>query len=225
MSIQENQRLLEPSSYTLLIADTVLGQFGVHMDASSLLNELRNPQSIYSIIIQAPTLHTLNQLIHTQMVSYQHYIQKKLIEYISKSATLDESSEEEGVDPQLESMEALKKSFLLEKNASREIEQNLFDQIAFTNQIIFSFLQQQSINAMSLHQLDKKVLIEKMAPCIENAKNFRVKLLELREQWRQRAIDYTEKFSGIAAFQIDELTDLELRSELQFFQELGKTAN
>lgn len=225
MSSQENKRLLELSSYTLLIADTVLGQYGIHIDAQTLLEELKNPHSMYSRIIQVPTLNILNQLIHTQIISYQHYIQKKLIDYISKTAVLDESSEDEEGVPESESMEALKKSFLFEKSDFREIEQTLFDQIAFTNQIIFSFLQQQSISAMSLYQLDEQAFNEKMMPCIENAKHLRIKLIEQREQWRQYAIDYTEKFASVAAFQIDELTDLELRSELHFFQELGKTIN
>lgn len=225
MTNQENQRLLEPSSYTLLMADTVLGQYGLQVDAQALLEELKNPHSVYSLVIQAPTLNILNQLIHTQIMSYQHYIQKKLIDYISKTAVLDESLEEVDSAPESESMEALKQAFLFEKSDFRELEQTLFDQIAFTNQIIFSFLQQQSISAMSLYQLDKQAFKEKMMPCIENAKQLRIKLMEQREQWRQHAIDYTEKFASVAAFQIDEFTDLELRSELHFFQELGKTNN
>lgn len=221
MASLENQRLIIPSTYTLLIAETVLGQYEIHLNSQKLLEEIQNPNSIYSIIIQAPSLNILNQLIFSQILSYQHYIQKKFIDYFTKYATLDENDNEEA-PVHSETIQELKNTFILEKNASREVEQNLFDQIAYVNQIILSMIYHQSLLPKALDNIDKHKLVEKITPCVENAKILRQTLIELRAKWKNFATDFTERFAGAVLFQTDELTDLELRAELEFFQDLGR---
>lgn len=222
MTTTEKQTNMMNSTYKLLIAETVLGQFGISIDSKTLLEELQNPQSVYSKIIYPPTLNILNQLISAQITSYQHFVQKKLVDYYTQYAAMEEGLEEEDVElMHSEAIQQMKQSFLHEKKASSYTEQKLLDEVAMTNQIIYTFLQKQAISARGLQQLNLLEFDEKILPSIQNALELRQQLIELRKKWHDFATDFIEKLSHVISFQMDEITDLELRSELRFFQELG----
>lgn len=226
MTSSDNARMITPSSYMLLIAETVLGQFDLFIDPQILLEELKNPLSTYSLIIQTPTFNILNQLILAQVISYQHFVQKKLIDYYARSASQNELVEDECGDSFYpETIQLMKQSCLEKIKSSAGIEQNLLDILAKTNQITFEFLKKQTIGVVALQALDNESFNQKMKPCLESAKLLREQLLQLREEWRAYAIDFNQKFSSVMPFGVDELTDLELRSELDFFQNLGLGKN
>jgi hypothetical protein len=223
MSDSEEKRSHRLSSYTLLIAESILRQFNINIDSNTLINELDNKNSVYSVLCQAPMLCIMNDLISAQIKSYQQFIQKKMIDYYANNPPIvDEQGDSSSMSEYYpDTVAVIKQKFLDAQNASKSILQLMYDNSAFINKTIFKYVNQQIIRHGNFEQFNADELNGELMPLVEQAEGIKSQLISERANWREMAADYTQNLSAVSIYQMNELEDLELRAELDFFSQLG----
>jgi hypothetical protein len=70
------------STYGLLTADRLLDRFGVHLGQDDMVKVVKDPDSIYYLLLQVPLKNVFNGIILQQAHDYKIYAQKLLVDYL-----------------------------------------------------------------------------------------------------------------------------------------------
>ena len=84
MDEEQSETELSPgfSTYGLLTAKRVLARLNINLDNEELITAIKNPKSVYSLLLQVPLKNVFNGIILQQAYDYQVYAQKVFIDYL-----------------------------------------------------------------------------------------------------------------------------------------------
>lgn len=211
------------STYNFLIAQNILTKFNLHLKNEEILKILREKNDIYYCILRAPTENIFNQMIFSQIKSYELFIQKRMLDYLIKTApSLNDMEAKEGLEPQLpEVYRDLQTEFqTLQKNLL-ELDNELLKLVSRTNSYIHKVIVQRATLGVLYDRRISPELEETSSMLEHQSKELRHKILGVRQEWNLFAKRICKTLSELGGYYIEEDTDLSQRAEIDFFRDLG----
>ena len=140
------------STYGILTAERVLERFHIRLQYDELLTAVKNPMSVYYMLLRVPLKNLFNGIILQQAHDYQVYAQKLFVDYGLSEETMQ--SEESPGAATRESLAHTKKQLIEMNTAFRELE--------FSHQKLISESQRRLIDVSKILQTSLQVVSKTM---------------------------------------------------------------
>jgi len=202
------------SSYGTMLAETILRSFLSDIDGKEILEGIVNKDSIYFILSQVPLLNIMNELLVAQIKSYEGFVQKKMIDFLVNNPPADNS---EASYPEI--ITEIQTDFQAKQQDSQKLIQAVYDNCAAVNGLIRDFVRKQMTKSGKLTQDGAAEIQAQLLPFATKSEELKTQLIDCKLQWKEVAANSSKDLSYI--YQMNELEDLELRSELNFYRSLG----
>lgn len=140
------------STYGILTAERVLERFSIRLQYDELVTAVKNPMSVYYMLLRIPLKNVFNGIILQQAHDYQVYAQKLFIDFGLSEETMQ--SEESPGAATRESLADTKKQ-LIELNTS-------FRELEFAHQKLISESQRRLIDVSKILQTSLQIVSKTM---------------------------------------------------------------
>lgn len=211
-------------TYDFLMAQNILSKFNIHLQNNEILKILKEKNDIYFCILRAPTENVFNQIIFSQIKSYELFTQKRMLDFVIKTAPSTNDLEgREGIEPELpEVFNHLQNEFQRLQKKLIELDNQLLKQVSLTNAYLQKFLMQRASLGVVFDRKIPADLEEKVHELQDQAREMRGLIISIREEWSLFAKMVCKSLSELGGYYIDEETDQLQRSEIDFFRDLGQ---
>ena len=170
-----------------------------------------------------PMQNNLNAIILSQITSYKIFCQKRLIDFFILTSPNDTDSNEGANEYQIPSSVSDLINILINlQQTTREIENTHFEQIYYTQAFLISYLRHQVIQSGRFYGYYTPEFYRETESILQVVLGLKKQLIEYREQWHQLAINIANTLNDIGGYSLDADEDFAQRSDLDFFQALGK---
>lgn len=213
----------ERETYDILMAQNILNTFNLSLSNEQIFEALTTTKSIYYWLINMPMQNNLNAIILSQITSYKIFCQKRLIDFFILTSPNDTDSNEDANEYQIpDSVSDLIDKLKNLQQMTREIENSHFEQIYNMQAFLISYVRHQVIQSGHFYGYYTPEFHRETDSILQVVLSLKKQLIEYREQWHQLAINITNTLNDIGGYSLDEDEDFAQRSDLDFFQELGK---
>ena len=223
-----NKQTTEPdvstwfSTYGFLTAERLLERFKVHLHHDELVTAVKNPLSVYYLLLRVPLKNIFNGIILQQACDYQIYAQKLFIDYsLSEDSVQPEESPGAGTRERLEEM----REQLVALNEAFQNEELVHQKLIARSQaqlIEVSKELQASLHTVS-KTMDKTLRINgivKEDPMIQQAvRAAMVHYNKMDERMLSSSSPFWDKLSEVLDSPLDETLRRQLESALTPFQD------
>jgi len=214
---------VETETYNILMAQNILNTFNLSLSKEQIFEALTTTKSIYYWLINMPMQNNLNAIILSQITSYKIFCQKRLIDFFIFTSPNDTDFNEDPNEYQIpSSVSDLLDQLQNLQQTTREIENTHFEQIYNTQSFLISYVRHQVIQSGRFYGYYTPEFHRETESTLQVVLSLKNQLIEYREQWHQLAINITNTLNDIGGYSLDEVEDFAQRSDLDFFQALGK---
>lgn len=220
MSNANTRRL---TTYDFLMAQNVLGKFNIHLSNDEIFKVIQEKNDVNYLLICAPIENIYNQMIFSQIKSYELFVQKRMIDYVIGTApTPDAVQNAEGADISYpEVFVHLQERFQTIQAQLLDLDNQILQKIGETNSYIKKFVMKNIVKGIKLDDDMIPELQNKIQEFVSHSQELRTLLLSTREEWKLFAGEVCKTLSELGGYYVEEDEDLAQRAELSFFRQLG----
>ncbi len=196
------------STYGLLTSVRILERFNIHLPHDDLIRAVKNPLSIYCLMLRAPFKNIFNGIILQQAHDYQIYAQKLFIDYLLSG----EDAKEAGTPGEMTREDLERQRMNLMEIGAGFYKQEEAHQILIAES-------QGGLIALSRNSgfVDHyQEIKQSIATYIEQAEEINVTLRGFRTQFYDLILEVTALLNLLPDYHIDEIKVAENRVALEF---------
>lgn len=199
------------STYGLLTAERILARFNIHLSHDDLIREVKDPSSIYYLLLRVPLKNVFNGIILQQARDYQLYAQKLFVDYLLSGEDAKEADSLGGnTRDDLENQ----RLNLIELGAA-------FNKQEEEHQILIAE-SQASLIALSENINNYLEIEQGIRPYLERAQDININLRGFRTQFYSLILEVTALLKLLSDYHIDETKVAMNRVALEFDALLGE---
>ena len=203
------------STYGLLTSERILERFNIHVSHDTLINEVKNKNSIYFQLLVVPLKNVFNGIILQQASDYQIYAQKLFVDYLlSGEDAKDKDSP--GADT---------RSLLEEERLTLIATGEEFRIADESHQLLIAKTQTKLVELtkdLSALVRDPMLLQQQMSTYLNDVEDINVKLRYFRGQFYRLILRITELLATVGDYRLDEEKLEQNLSKLEFDPSLGE---
>lgn len=208
------------STYGLVTVERILERFKIHLTQNEIIDAMKNPKSIYYLLLRVPLKNVFNGIILAQALDYQSYAQKIYVDYL-----LSGESNKDPSSPGATTREDLESERLTLVAMGEEFEALEFSQqklISDSQATLIKTVNNLPKNLESVTDEQKYLMIEELAPFIEKTEAMNVELRNYRSLFYNLIIRSNNLLSLLTDYRPDLDKQSENRSALHFDAQIGE---
>jgi hypothetical protein len=211
------------TTYDFLMAQNILGKFRILLSNDEILRVIQEKNDVNYLLICSPIENIYNQMIFSQIKSYELFVQKRMMDYVLGTAPTPESIESaEGADIHYpEAFSNLQAQFNEIQARLLALDNIMLKLVSETNDYIKKYVTKNIVKGSQNSSEISQELKDNITMFETKAQDMRATLLVTRDEWKAFASGVCKTLSELGGYFVEEEVDLAQRAEINFFRQLG----